>query len=359
MHRVCLVLMVTTAATTALYAAPMKLPVEGVALRGTMGEGLPIQMNLVAAGSSTKVTGAYFYEKTDVAYVPVGLQLEGTLDKAGHLTLTETDEAGKKTGRFTGTISGGSLATLRCTGTWARPDGSGKRTFSLAVPAQSNLRWKLDKIERTVKRPRPGYTVGIQWPVFSGATDAVVLNKIVAAASKVEAQHFEKEMKTWDPVPSTNEGSVETSSEIMAITGKVLSVRFADYFYYSGAAHPGHATRVVNCERGTGKAITLGALFSPGSDYLNVIAQHCRTALRKELMPQTGGEEDTGRWINEGTAPKAQNYARWSLAPHGLIVAFDEYQVGPYAIGARDVVIPWTLLKPVLRTNGPTADFVK
>ena len=59
-----------------------------------------------------------------------------------------------------------------------------------------------------------------------------------------------------------------------------------------------------------------------------------------------------------GTAWTPENYQRWTIAPHGLQLTFDAYQVGSYAEGAYEVVMPFALLRANLDPQGPLRQLV-
>src|SRR5215208_5432596 len=77
-------------------------PVGGIApapqmrhFKGSIGSSLDLQMKLVRNGDV--LTGSYFYQK-----VGTRIDLRGSVDKDGNLTLEEFDQSGKQTGLFKG-----------------------------------------------------------------------------------------------------------------------------------------------------------------------------------------------------------------------------------------------------------------
>lgn len=120
---------------------------------------------------------------------------------------------------------------------------------------------------------------------------------------------------------------------------------FEVYYYMAGAAHGNsHAiTRTYNLT--TGDVIRLSDLFKPGSDYLDRLSQLSRRELSKGQL----GEMYDQDWVEEGTAPLAENFERFVPTPSGLMIIFDPYQIGPWAIGEQRVTIPWADLSDVLK----------
>lgn len=121
---------------------------------------------------------------------------------------------------------------------------------------------------------------------------------------------------------------------------------FKVYYYMAGAAHGNSysITRTYNLV--TGEKIELADLFAPGSDYLGRLSQLSRRALASSGQL---GEDYDQDWVEEGTAPLEENFARFVPLPNGLMLIFDPYQIGPWAIGEQRVTIPWSDLQDILR----------
>ncbi|HEY8460392.1 MAG TPA: RsiV family protein, partial [Blastocatellia bacterium] len=63
--------------------------------------------------------------------------------------------------------------------------------------------------------------------------------------------------------------------------------------------------------------------------------------------------------VEIGAGPQIGNFHSWNITPFGLRITFDAYQVGPYAAGEHVVVIPYPLLKPIIRPDGLLTRFAK
>jgi len=63
--------------------------------KGSIGATLDLQMKLVRNGD--QLAGSYFYQK-----IGTRIDLRGSVDKDGNLTLEEFDKSGKQTGLFKG-----------------------------------------------------------------------------------------------------------------------------------------------------------------------------------------------------------------------------------------------------------------
>src|SRR5690242_10812274 len=85
--------------------------------KGSIGSSLDLQMKLVRTGD--QLAGSYFYQK-----VGTRIDVRGSVDKDGNLTLEEFDKGGKQTGLFKGiwTVDKeDGLTTLA--GNWSKPPG--------------------------------------------------------------------------------------------------------------------------------------------------------------------------------------------------------------------------------------------
>jgi len=129
----------------------------------------------------------------------------------------------------------------------------------------------------------------------------------------------------------------------------IISIRF--YIEeFAGGAHPSHTYSSLNYNLKTGSEIKLSDLFSEDSDYLTVISEYCIKDLKKQKTE--AGDSGEG-FIEDGAGPKEENFYCFNLTDQGLLITFNEYQVGPYAEGYKEVTIPYEDLKDVINPDGP------
>lgn len=126
----------------------------------------------------------------------------------------------------------------------------------------------------------------------------------------------------------------------------LISILFEDYFYLGGA-HPAKFYSTLNYDTTSHEILTLADLFTPGVDHLGVIASICIAELKSR--PGLTFEE----FASSGAASLADNYQVWAVTPQGLLILFQEYQVGPYAAGAQLVLIPYDDIAVHLDPGGP------
>ncbi|QYB06499.1 RsiV family protein [Rhodococcus sp. USK10] len=105
-------------------------------------------------------------------------------------------------------------------------------------------------------------------------------------------------------------------------------------------AHPTPivATVVVNSD--TAAPITLGDLFPDLPAGLQALSDSSA-----RLLPETVAGPDFDR---SGIEPTEANFANWLATPAGMEIHFNDYQVGPHAIGLVTVTVPWDDLADVI-----------
>lgn len=323
--------------------------------KGSIGSSLDLQMKLVRTGD--QLGGSYFYQK-----VGTPIDLRGTVDKDGNLTLEEFDPSGKSTGVFKGLWSADAkdgLITLA--GNWSKPDGeagSDKKTaFSLheqPISFTGNADIVTKQINENNKKLR--YEIAAQYPQLTGGDNPNFekFNQLVRGFVMKNVGQFKKNIARdaaeEEPPPEGSVGSdYNVSYEVALAQDDLISVGFDLGGYYQGAAHPNSSSATINYDLKNGKQLKLSDLFQPGSKFLRAIANYCIADLKKQA-------KDTGliaEEIESGAGPTLDNYRSWTITRRGLGVNFDSYQVGPYAAGPQFVMVPYAALKDVINPDGP------
>jgi hypothetical protein len=348
---------------------------------GTIGENLAVQMDIER--DKTGIQGNYFYDKPG-AYNLAGklLDLKGKVDNEGTVTLNESNqdpETGeeKQTGVFKGkldSVTVNNIQTLRLIGEWT----GAKSKKALAVNLREQV-FDLGGLQITEKKLKEGgkkfkYMIGSSAPQLVGDDTAKVekFNKTVLGFITRRTGEFKKsttellkeEAAQPATLPKTLESrdeskpeapaaeptpeqlyTMEVSYTITAATKDYISVLF--YFYeYSGGAHPNTTTNSFNYDLNRNEALRLPDLFAPKANYLKTISDYCIKELKKLKTVETA---------EEGAGPDLEKFKSWNIAPSGLRITFDRYQVAAYAAGDHEVVIPFATLKPLLKPDSVIA----
>lgn len=198
--------------------------------------------------------------------------------------------------------------------------------------------------------------INLEYPALSLPGNREVEGRVNAAlleAAEGYVRVFREGLE--DPVvappgaASTLDGTFETT----LFDAGTASFRFTISQYLAGAAHPGATIPAFSFDLATGNQLSLGDLFRPGSDYLPVLSAYCRGVVEAVWLADGPLDPLSNEWIEEGTRPVAANYASWNIGRAGLLITFQEYQVGPYAMGPVRCEVPTATIADLLDPGGP------
>ncbi|HVS20991.1 MAG TPA: RsiV family protein [Pyrinomonadaceae bacterium] len=330
--------------------------------RGTIAGNLTIEMALVRDGD--RLTGSYFYPK-----VGKNIELKGTIDKSGNVELKESDESGKDTGVFKGkwkpSADSAELDLSDIEGKWSKPDGSKETAFLVLqqpIEFTATARVAPKVIKEANKQAR--YTIDAEYPQIDGDTRFDKFNKEARGLITKDVAAF----KSGESVQETDPGSetpAETLDSTLGVgydfrlaTDDLISVEFTEGQYERGAAHPNSFTTVLNYDVKNGKKLALADLFNAKANYLSVISSYCISDLRRQSKKDKEGMLDE-EMMKSGASARADNYKAWAITKKGLWITFDPYQVAAYAAGPQHVLVPYSAMKDIIRSDGPVALFAK
>ena len=313
---------------------------------------LSIEMALVR--EPERLTGTYFYPR-----VGKNIDLKGTIDSGGKLELRETDETGKDTGVFKGQWKSNEIGFAAIEGKWSRPDGSKETDFELTqqpIEFTAVVRVAPKVIRENNKEGK--YTVNVEYPQIEGDSrfDAFnqqarsMINKDIAAFKSAEGNPGEEETDLADEAQTS---TLDVGYNVRFATDDLISVEFSESQYSRGAAHGSNFTVVLNYDVKNKKKLALADLFQPKSNYLSVISAYCVKDLQDQSKKNDMLMEDQ---IKEGAAPRADNYAAWTITRKGLWITFDPYQVAAYAAGPQHVLVLNSALKSIIKPDGPVGN---
>lgn len=323
---------------------------------GTIGETLQLQMKLLREGD--RITGSYFYKK-----VGTPIAISGTVDKNGQVVIEEFDTGGKQTGAFKGTWKEDEEGLIVIAGNWTKPNGDKKTPFSLReepIEFSSGVEIVSRRIKENNKKLK--YEIDAEYPqlIGSGSVGYEKFNQTVRSQIAKMVSGFKEEMAPGEDDPEPNELAESMNSDlhvgysVVLAKDDLISVHMVVGTYSAGAAHPNSHSEDVNFDLRNGKLLKLGDLFQPGSRYLQTIAAYCIAELKKRK-----GEDADNDWIERGAGPDAVNYSNWTIGKKGLGITFDAYQVASYAEGPQHVLVPYSVVKSMIKADGPIAQFVK
>ncbi|MEP7338995.1 MAG: DUF3298 and DUF4163 domain-containing protein [Acidobacteriota bacterium] len=330
-------------------------------LVGTIDGKHAIQMDL--GRNDESLFGRYFYAKSaDRKY----LDLSGQIDASGKAELTEMS-GDKETGFFTGKLVNevrGETSTLKFTGTWAKAKGAQEMTVTLTEKVFDLGGPKLTTKEQKEENKKQKLSIEVAYPQLTGPqlagssdANAEKFNTTISEMIAKQVKGFKNDNKeslkeAAESADADRPGnSLDISYTVAHADKNLISLHFSNYSY-TGGAHGNTASVTYNYDLNRGVMLKLADLFPPNSNYLKIISDYCLAALKKRDL---GDDEQ----IRGGAGPKADNYGSWNITPDGLQITFDAYQVAAYAAGPQEVVVPYSVLKPIIKPDGPLAAFVK
>lgn len=126
------------------------------------------------------------------------------------------------------------------------------------------------------------------------------------------------------------------------VNGNFVSIMF-ETEEYTGGAHPESRYYGFDYDLKNGKVLALADIFS--GDYVKSISEKSIAYLSKlnQAQPFTNDE-----WISEGAGPEADNFKNFCLGRDNIVFYMNPYQVGAYAAGMQEVIMPLSSLKDIL-----------
>lgn len=122
-----------------------------------------------------------------------------------------------------------------------------------------------------------------------------------------------------------------------------ISISFGESTYLGGA-HPNFQSYSLNYNLKNGKTFELKDMFKKNAGYLKTISAF-------SIMKISEKQGEKTEWIETGAAAKDKNFDSWTISQNGLKFLFDPYQVGPYAAGSFEVMMPYESLPVDIQSN--------
>ncbi|MFS8137048.1 MAG: PdaC/SigV domain-containing protein [Thermomonas sp.] len=213
----------------------------------------------------------------------------------------------------------------------------------------------------------PDYIVGISFPQSAAKQPALAQAlKTYAATARGDLMKAVAGLEGHKPTAPYDLSLQFTG---LVDTPDILAVA-ADGSSYTGGAHGiPLVARFVWLPK-TQKMLTAQALFTSANAW-QVISDAAREQLSTTLSQRLDADDVEGaeraqqlqngsRMIDDGTAPKAENFAQFepvmdvSGRIRALRFVFPPYQVGPYVDGTRSVDIPARVLLPIMAPDYKT-----
>jgi hypothetical protein len=115
---------------------------------------------------------------------------------------------------------------------------------------------------------------------------------------------------------------------------------------YLGGAHGFRERTILTFDAKDGRRLNFSEFVSDESKPL--LQRVAEAELRKvREVPASSSLAQQGFFVKEGEALKITE--NFGIVENGLLLHYNPYDIGPYALGPTDLVIPREVLKPLLR----------
>lgn len=143
-------------------------------------------------------------------------------------------------------------------------------------------------------------------------------------------------------------GSLEIHHETVTDNENYFTLKLS---MYRGAGSGYESYKFYTVDKRTGKRIQIGDLFQEGSNYNELISENIKDQMRTQMA------EDEGKiyWVDYEEVPEwswermkdDQNF--YFDAEGNIVIVFDEYEVAPGYMGAREFTVERALFEGILK----------
>jgi len=190
------------------------------------------------------------------------------------------------------------------------------------------------------KKKGISYEADIDYPVFEKEP---LLNAQVSDIVQKNLEAFNSEFFSAEApaYPQAFEFDIDSSS-VYEDTNHISFL--LTVYQFTGGAHGSTTLIPITYSKQTKKLLSLEEAVQPArKDWLATLSTEARKQLNAQVKKQKFSSDED--WINKGTEPAKENFAIFKLEKNSVRIIFSQYQVGPYASGMPEIVVPRSLFK--------------
>jgi hypothetical protein len=229
---------------------------------------------------------------------------------------------------------------------------------------QIEKRWssEFEFVTQSINKTHNGiraYEISVDYPEIKERTfQAERFNHWMRRKMVAEVKRFERlersaeahdRKKKLDPAP-ISEG-LKIWVDLYYAEKRFISLRLTYSVMALGQTHPIDYYETINYDLQRGRVLKQQDIFKQG--YLKAFSNYSRAYI-SNTFDLSGTNDD---WLNRGTEARQKNFPNWNIVPDGILIAFEDYQIGSHSFGQVELIIPYAQLKTVLRPNHFTAGF--
>ncbi len=215
-------------------------------------------------------------------------------------------------------------------------------------------------------RAREEVKVSFAWPEFSAAPSTAALDSLnsfvretmVAPSTRGTASRsidslmtqFIDDFRAYRKDFPEAEGGwyLKRRVEVVGDTLGVVSLAVTEESY-GGGAHPNAMTRYVTYDARRAARLGLGDLVALGPrDSLERLGEAEFRRVRQ--LARDADLAEAGFYFKDDRFHLNENFA---VTPRGLLFYFNDYEIGPHALGPTEIVLGWSAVGRLLRPDGP------
>jgi hypothetical protein len=327
-------------------ATQAKTVAEVKTYRGSLGD-RGFEMRLAREGE--RVSGSYAYDG-----IGQELKLDGRATGKDKFELTETDAAGRQTGKWSCAVETQGEWGEEFSCKWTKPDGKSEMFVGLyaqATFASQQLRVAAKIVENRKAGVRASYPQLVAARGAQVSPAAAHFNRLLEEKVGKVARGFGTEL---DPSPNLY---LHTEYNVLAATDDLVSVEVS-FDSFEGGAHPNLSYDAVNYDLRADREIKLEELFKPGSNYEQTIGDFCAADMKRRMREMDAEEakqehrtlDAQEEWpISRDSLGQISAFA---VTPKGLMIYYDL----PHVIAALDRnFVPYSVIKEKLKPGSLVA----
>jgi hypothetical protein len=194
-------------------------------------------------------------------------------------------------------------------------------------------------------------TINIEYPQINGIENDTIETKI----NSFLEEEFKQSIPWYEEILSDSTEfqdypyelgySFETGFQVQFNSQKFISI-VLNHYQFTGGAHGNYFALGYNIDLKDGKVLTLKDIIK--DDSFDLLTYECEQAILETY--EANSLIEAGTFENELVIPEDQDFY---ITPTALVIQFDPYEIGPYAMGEIVAEIPFEKIIDILQINLP------
>lgn len=195
------------------------------------------------------------------------------------------------------------------------------------------------------------YEIDAAYPTLPASmTGAEAFNRLSEGLVRPIVETFRKESADDTPPNPDMRSELDIEYDVSLASPRLVSIEFTVYDYPAGAAHGTTVFPSLHVDLVHGRALTVNDLFRPDSGWRKAVTDLAFAELKRQAKRDDFTIYDTA-WKNAEEV--VGDLSNWRLEAGQAVIVFAAYTVAAYAVGPREVALPYAVLKPFLKPDGP------